>query len=385
MRKFRFIVFILTLGWLPLCAQVPDEESLDDVILLFKTIQSKIPYYDEANRLSIVGVNMNPDNRFLRVELALPKGEQVRDADWYLNYMLHNEKWDMSPLLKHSYDLRLLVKLPKKAEDNSGGAAFNFHPEDLAAALAPPLEVQARTFAASLARRVNSTLPHATGEGETMVECRYDEAKRVMTTVYEYRQDHWPEVRQYVMDNMDWVRKDRAAALVMDTANHLAFVSYKGDITLRHVYRDERHTDSVEMTIAPWMWKTVYERGAKLNDNFSQIQMIADEMNSQCPSRVDDHTVLNSCVFDTAARQLIYTYKLSNSSMRSLRRDKRQREQLAYAIKQAYISGEGRRLATHLVEADVSVAYHYLSDSTDSPVSILVTPSELKQILSTQQ
>ena len=103
---------------------------------------------------------------------------------------------------------------------------------------------------------------------------------------------------------MDWVRKDRAAALVMDTANHLAFVSYKGDITLRHVYRDERHTDSVEMTIAPWMWKTVYERGAKLNDNFSQIQMIADEMNGLCPSRVDDHTVLNSCVFDTAACQL---------------------------------------------------------------------------------
>ena len=102
--------------------------------------------------------------------------------------------------------------------------------DDILKALQPPLWQQAREFIGAYARHVASTLPHVTGEGETMVDCRYDEASRVMTTTFEYAGMYWPDVRQYLEENMGAVRKERALALVADTATSLAFAAYKGDV-----------------------------------------------------------------------------------------------------------------------------------------------------------
>lgn len=370
----------------PLSAQEPvADEDFSDVEELAATLKGMVPYYDEESHLSLTGVILNLDGRFLRVEFALPKGQLVNEADWYLNYMVR--KWDLQPLLEHAFDLRLLLKHPREPKNpNLGSSAFNFHPEDIQAAIDPPIEDEARTFIASLARRIDSRLPHATGVGETMVECRYDEAGKVMTTVYEYDTQRWPEVRKYVVENMEWVRKDRAADLVMDTANHLAFVAYKGDVVLRHVYRDAGHTDSVEMLIVPWMWKSVFERGSgSYGSAMGQVQSIADELDMRCPMKVDEHTSLERCKLDTAARRLTYEYRLSDTAMMELLRSARQQEALTAAVYNSYATDEGRRLASHLVSAGVEVDYHYSSSLGEKPFDITITADELKKIVSTQQ
>lgn len=386
MKKIKLCLMLLMLVWLPLEAQVADEEDFADVEELAETIKAQAPYYDAENHLSLVGVILNKEGRFLRVEYALEKGYQIKESEWFLDYFVHNDKWDVQPLLNHAFDLRILVKHPKMEDSpNQGASAFNYHPEDIQTAILLPLDEQARRFVASLAHRMNRQLPHATGQGETMVECRYDEKARVMTTVYEYAQGMWPEVRRYVMENMEMVRKDRAADLVMDTANHLAFVSYKGDVTLRHVYRDEHQTDSVEMLIAPWMWKSVFERGAaSMTDPMEQLQSIADELNGQCPVRVDEQTTLEGCTLDTAARQLTYTYSLSATAMETFRSGGPGRQALAEAIRHSYVSGEGRRLASHLISAGVAVRYNYSSPQSQEPFDIILTVDELKTIVSTQ-
>ena len=72
----------------------------------------------------------------------------------------------------------------------------------------------------------------------------------------------WPEVKQYLEENLGAVRKERARALVADTVTSIAFAAYKGDVTLRYVFRSQPRTDSVEMVIPPWMWESVYNPGA---------------------------------------------------------------------------------------------------------------------------
>lgn len=205
MKRISLLLIVLTLLWL-VRAQEPDLDELADLIELGQTIKGLIPYYDKENHMSLVGVNLNHDGRFLRIEYAMEKGYDVKEADWYLDYLCHNELWDVSPLLYHQYDLRMLIKLPVAEKINGGSAAFNFTPEDIRNSLAPSLEEQARTFVASLARRINSRLPHQVGENEVMAKCMYDGAKNAMTTVYLYPDGYWPEVKQYVQENMDLVR-----------------------------------------------------------------------------------------------------------------------------------------------------------------------------------
>ena len=386
MKRISLLLIVLTLLWAPVRAQEPDLDELTDLIELGQTIKGLIPYYDKENHMSLVGVNLNHDGRFLRIEYAMEKGYDVKEADWYLDYLCHNELWDVSPLLYHQYDLRMLIKLPVAEKINGGSAAFNFTPEDIRNSLAPSLEEQARTFVASLARHINSRLPHQVGENEVMAKCMYDGVKNAMTTVYLYPDGYWPEVKQYVQENMDLVRKDRAYDLVRDTANHLAFSAYKGEVTLRHVYMNEKQTDSVVMVIEPWMWNTVFERGlGNTGNHMDQVQIIANDVDGQCPLQVDAQTKLVSCKLDREARRLTYTYSLTEAAMSNLRGSEQQRQALEEAILHTYTTTEGSRLATHLVKAGVEAVYLYASPYGGDSIRVIVTVDELKKLLSNQQ
>lgn len=377
MKRINYLMLVALIGALSLPVAAQDED-FSRLYALEKDIKAIIPYYDAENHLSISHVTMDADLRFFRLTFDLEVGQEVQDADWYLNYIAHNDLWDISPVADYGFYLRLAVKLPKGKTKGEGTAAFHYSPADLRAVLAPPLPVQARTFIAGLARHMNSQLPHVTGEGETMVGCRYDDSARVMTFTYDYSADHWPEVRQYIVENMDYVRKDRAASLVMDTVNHLAFVSYTGEVALRHVYRNEQHTDSVEMVIVPWMWEMVFGQGAAgSGGKMQKVQVVADEIDRQCPSRVDSTTTLVSCRLDTVARTMTYRYEVSETMMQSLEKDKSVMQSLHRAVERAFLSQEGRRLAGYLKEAGVSVEYLYFSPLSKKPVSIVVPPERL--------
>lgn len=171
-----------------------------------------------------------------------------------------------------------------------------------------------------------------------------------------------------------------------DTANHLAFSAYKGEVTLRHVYMNEKQTDSVVMVIEPWMWNTVFERGlGNTGNHMDQVQIIANDVDGQCPLQVDAQTKLVSCKLDSEARRLTYTYSLTEAAMSNLRDSEQQRQALEEAILRTYTTTEGSRLATHLVKAGVEAVYLYASPYGGDSIGIVVTVDELKKLLSNQQ
>lgn len=391
MRKISLFLMLFALWVIPMRAQEPDpelQEMLADIESVVNDFNAILPYHDTANHFSIMQVYSNEEIRFLRVTMDLEVGQMTKEADWYLHYLTHNPLWDLRPLVKHEFTLRVAVQLPQKEKDTRGVAAFSFGPVELAEALMPPLDQQARIYIAGLARHINKTLPHVIGEGETMVTCRYNDSARVMTTVYQYGMEGWPEVRQYLTESMDEVRKDRAMALVYDTVNHLAFVSYKGGVTLRHVYRNEAGTDSLVMSIQPWMWKTVFERGAAgIDDPVLNLRIIADEVSSTCPVAVDAYTTLQDCRFDTATLVLQYTYstkmKIDEGGKKGGSRASKttvSRKSLEEGIRQAYRSGQGRRMAGHIIQAGATVEYEYRQPQ-GKPVTIRVTPEQLGDII----
>ena len=191
MKKISLFLILFALWAIPVRAQESDpelQEMLADIKTVIDDFEAIIPYHDSVNHFSIMQVYSNDETRFLRVTMDLEVGQLTKDADWYLHYMTHNPLWDLRPLIKHEYTLRVAVQLPQKEKDSKGVAAFSFGPVELAEALMPPLDQQARTYIAGLARHIAKTLPHTIGPGETMVACRYNDSARVMTTVYQYGQ-----------------------------------------------------------------------------------------------------------------------------------------------------------------------------------------------------
>ena len=194
------------------------------------------------------------------------------------------------------------MQLPQKEKDSRGVAAFSFGPVELAEALMPPLpDQQARTYIAGTGTPYRQdAAPHDWTRGDygRLPLQRFGTGDDHSLPVW-----HGGMARGAQIPRREHGRgaQGRAMDLVYDTVNHLAFVSYKGGVTLRHVYRNETGTDSLVMSIQPWMWKTVFERGAAgIGDPVINLRIIADEVQSTCPSAVDAYTTLLDCRFDTA-------------------------------------------------------------------------------------
>ena len=108
---------------MPVAAQ---DEDFSRLYALEKDIKAIIPYYDAENHLSISHVTMDADLRFFRLTFDLEVGQEVQDADWYLNYIAHNDLWDISPVADYGFYLRLAVKLPKGKTKGEGTAAASW-------------------------------------------------------------------------------------------------------------------------------------------------------------------------------------------------------------------------------------------------------------------
>ena len=389
MKKICLIVCIMSsmllLPPVSLRAQDSWREKVAPVLELRDSLLKLIPYYDEEHHLTLQNVTVDVDYKYMKMTIAMEKGWKVEDVDWYLDYLTHHPRWSMAPLGELGFDLRVLVKTDKNERKASGGGAYTYSYEDILQALQPSLQQQACEFIAAYARHVASTLPHATGEGETMVECRYDEGAKVMTTTFEYGDLLWPEVRKYLEDNYGTVRKERALALVADTATSLAFAAYKGDVTLGYVFRVRTQRDSVVMSIPPWMWESVYNPGSgSMSDTLKMVQHIADEVDRQCPTVIDGVMTLVSCRLDTLSRVLAYTYSVAEQTMRSLENNAAMQQSLREAVERSFHSTAGKVLGKYVTAANVQVEYRYTSPSSQQPVVVSLTPQRIAEILEKQ-
>lgn len=380
---WKYFLPVAALMFAALSAQAQDtEERLAPVYELRDTLVALIPFHDAGNQLTIQRAMLDVDYKFMRMTIAMDSGAVLQEPDWYLDYLTHHSRWSFVPLGELGFDLHLTVTTPKGKRKGSGGSSYTFTSQDILQALQPPLWQQAREYVGAYARHVASTLPHMTGEGETMAGCRYDEQARVMTTTFDYAAGMWPEVKQYLEENLGAVRKERARALVADTVTSIAFAAYKGDVTLRYVFRSQPRTDSVEMVIPPWMWESVYNPGAgSMSDTLMMIQYIADEVNKQCPTAIDSTTTLASCTFDTAARRMVYTYMVDESTLRNLTKSSAALQALQQSVEKAFLSTAGKALGKYVVAAGVRVEYHYVASPSGKPVVVSVMPERIKELL----
>ena len=370
---------------LPACtarAQETEGQRLAPVYELRDTLLALVPFHDAEHELTIQRVLLDVDYKIMRMMIALDSGAIIKEADWYLDYLTHHPRWSFVPLGEKGFDLHLTVATAKGKRKASGGGSYTYTAQDILRALQPPLWQQAREYIGAYARHVAGTLPHAVGEGETMVGCRYDEPSRVMTTTFEYSDGMWPEVKEYLEENLGVVRKERARALVADTVTSIAFAAYKGDVTFRYVFRGTGAGDSVEMVIPPWMWESVYNPGVgSMNDTLMMIQYIADEVNKQCPTVIDSATTLASCTLDTAARLMVYTYVVDESTMRSLRKNPAALQALQQSVERTFLSTAGKALGKYVAAAGVRVEYRYNTTRSGKPIVVALTPEHIGELL----
>ena len=363
-------------------AQSIEDEKAVPVIELRTQLKNILPYHDTVNHLTVSSVSVDLDYRLMRFVIKLDEGQVINDANWYLHYMVKHELWNLAPLGESSFELRLMVQTPAMERKGTGGGSYTFKPAEILQALQPPLWQQAREYIGAYARHVASTLPHTVAEGETMVGCRYDAEARVMTTTFEYADGYWPAVKEYVSDNMGAVRKDRARALVADTATSLAFVAYKGDVTLRYVFRSHQGGDSIEMLIPSWMWESVFEPGTgSKSDTLKMVQYIANEVNRQCPTIIDSATTPVSCSLDTIARLMVYTYRVDESTMHGLKNNPAALQSLEQSVERAFHSTAGRAMGKYVVAAGVRVEYRYGTAASAQPITVVMSPSRIREIL----
>lgn len=352
------------------------------VLELRDSILKLVPYHDSVYHLTIQKVTLDVDYKYMRFLVDMDKGEKLEVANWYLDYLVRHSGWDFAPLGEKGFEIRMVVQTPKYERKASGGGSYTFSSADILKALQPPLWQQAREFIGAYARHVAGTLPHVTGEGETMVDCRYDEVSRVMTTTFEYAGSYWPGVRQYLKENMGAVRKERALALVADTATSLAFAAYMGDVAIKYVFRSCKGCDSIEMIIPAWMWESVYNPGeGSMSDTLKMVQYIADEVNRQCPVVVDSATTMMECTFDTVARLMVYSYLVDEPTMQNLRKTPDAMNSLRQSVERAFLSTAGRAMGKYVVAAGVRVEYRYGTTTSAQPITVVMSPSRIREIL----
>lgn len=376
------LIVAVLLSSSPVQAQEDWRTQFASVLELRDSILKLVPYHDSVYHLTIQKVTLDVDYKYMRFLVDMDKGQNLEVADWYLDYLVRHSCWDFVPLGEKGFEIRMVVQTPKYERKASGGGSYTFSSDDILKALQPPLWQQAREFIGAYARHVASTLPHVTGEGETMVDCRYDEASRVMTTTFEYAGMYWPDVRQYLEENMGAVRKERALALVADTATSLAFAAYKGDVAIKYVFRSCIGCDSIEMVIPPWMWESVYNPGeGSISDTLKMVQYIADEVNKQCPMVIDGATTMIECTFDTAARLMVYSYLVDKTTMQNLRKTPDAMNSLQQSVERAFLSTSGKALGKYVVAAGVRVEYRYSSTASEKPITVALSPSRIREIL----
>ena len=370
-------------------AQKIGVEDVTPVYDLVKTIKRALPYHDTAYRFTVTRAMINTDYRYVKLTVVMDSTETVDESTKALlfDYFMHHSPWQLKPLEEHTFDLTLYV-----LEDGKPVSEYyTYTTLEMQEALSPSIEVKAKRFLLEVSNAITKELPQQTDEyGETLVQCYFDTANLVFLSVYEYPDSNWTGVKDYVSNNTDEIRRSSAVSLIRDTTVSLDFAVMAAGVTMKYRYRDRSRTDSVEVNIAPWMWEFFYKEALEemeFKDAYGRgeaaimLSKMAEGMNKECPSVVDSFTTMTSCVFDSASRELRYSYRVDELIMLNLEKNSNLYDFLKEGIVAIISTEDGMELVKLLVEADASLVYYYTSQHTKSPLVISFTPPQLKELL----
>lgn len=357
-------------------------------------VRADLPARNDDDKYTVQELLYDSVENCVHLTMRYDDGLRSPDREELLRSLVDFDTLELGRISGWDCELNVLAKsCPYPHFSNS--AEFRYS----AAEIARADSVVVSGYALQYIQRVGDTLPLITpitlGEGETLVTGYYDGEAKQLVYVFEYSESLWPDVRRYLTEHLDEVRSQRALGLVRDEDDvNLAYAAYSAGVALRHVYFNQRHTDSVEMFIAPWMWEPLMEGAAESSaseqeevsveglDEAAAVERLlyeAELFNRECPHELDGMT-MRGCFFDTVSRVFHYVYELDDMTMLQLENTPNVDAPVRANMRsQIETNDEFRRFVRLVVRAGAAISYDYSSSRAKRPIVVFFSTEELKE------
>jgi hypothetical protein len=208
---------------------------------------------------------------------------------------------------------------------------------------------------------------------------------------YEFPDQVWAGKVKRTVGNTDSMRLERMKSLIADPDRvDVVEQAMRGKVTLQYQYYNQSHTDTVKIDIKPMDWELFIEmyrpeqageEGDNVQSLIYQFKIGFDQLNSQCPKQVDDVTVMDSCVFDTAMRVVTYYYSVSELAMLNLEHDAEMQQVLRGNIASTFVAENSKEYMALLADEGVTLVFQYASPRAGKPVIFAFSPEDIREIL----
>lgn len=357
-------------------------------------VRADLPARNDDDKYTVQELLYDSVENCVRLTMKYDDGLRVPDREGLLRSLVDFDTLELGRITGWDCELNVLAKTcPYPHFPNS--AEFRYS----AAEIARTDSVVVAGYALQYIQRVGDTLPMITpiilSKGETLVTGYYDGEAKQLVYVFEYSKKLWPEVKRFLTEHLDEVRSERAVGMMRDENDvNLAYAAYTAGVTLRHIYCNRRHTDSVEMFIAPWMWEPLLEgadedvavEDARIEemDEAAAVRFLifqAEMNNRTCPHQIKGMTIAGVS-FDTVTRVFHYQYEVDEMTMVQLERTPNA-DAPVRASMESQIKGDAgfRQFVQVVVKARGAISYGYTSPHAKRPFVVFFSLEELQQLV----
>lgn len=341
---------------------------------LQKLMVTRMPIHDADEHITLTDARIHVSVPDLEVDFVTDKGYPINTSeDYYLQYLI--DHFDLTPLVDNYYSLSIRATSTRNKVTSKGTTSVvaTFDIRQILDHMPPTLELQAKTYLYNYVQTFLPTLPRTTGQGEQIINYSYSPLRQLFTITLQYEDSLWGEVKQYITDNYEQVRLNRALTLTLDTATQLAYAAYASNTTLHHVFHNRSANDTVVLDITPWMWEHLLRSATNPHQ---QLISLVQSTQQACPIALDSVTTLISCTYDAATRTLTYTSQVTEKIMSAM--SAAQQQHLREMHRATLFSSANAALLYLLRSTASSVVYAYRSQ-TAAPILITFTPEELEE------
>lgn len=356
------------------------------------SMATRLPVRNDEGRYTVSEARYDSVENCVHLTIKYDDGLSIPSREEMLRSLVAFDTISLAYLAGWGCELDLLAKACPKPHFSSS-SAFRYS----AAEIGRTDSAIAKAYALQYIQRLGDTLqqitPMVMSENETLVTGYFDSAAMQLVYVYEYTKAYWPRVKQYLEEGMDDIRMARAMALVQSDAV-LVDAAYQGGVTLRQIYRNKAHTDSLELNIAPWMWDPLLEgmedeEEVPVNiadmDEEEAIELLATQarlLAKSCPQQVDAVTVLKRCSFDAESRVFYYVYEVEGMAMLQAEGNPNFTDAIKNEFKtQVEAGGDFRQFVEVAAKVGVAISYSYASAGAKQPFVVFFSAEELREML----
>lgn len=370
----------------PLGAQTQADGALEEVRSLVRSFEKLIPYTDTVHHYTLTHVFLNEEYRYLKLTISQDTGTTIAETCMYdvFDYLVSQEGWTLKPLVDNGFELRLNLW----SRNGAVSAQYRYSAEDMK----QMLPMSPEEWFVQLAVEMQKLLPRETVKGmEVLKNAWYSSDSDLFVIEYEFPDQVWAGKVKRTVGNTDSMRLERMKSLIADPDRvDVVEQAMRGKVTLQYQYYNQSHTDTVKIDIKPMDWELFIEmyrpeqageEGGNVQSLIYQFKIGLDQLNSQCPMQVDDVTVMDSCVFDTAMRVVTYYYSVSELAMLNLEHNAEMQQVLRGNIASTFVAENSKEYMALLADEGVTLVFQYASPRAGKPVIFAFSPEDIREIL----